>query len=67
MGIIDKLIEHYGSQYKVAQILNVKPQQFHNWKKQGYIPFRRGEQVEQATGGLIKASEVYIEAAKGGK
>lgn len=66
MSIIDKLIDKYGSAYKAAQALSVSPQLFHIWQKQGYIPFRRGADVEKATSGFIKATEIYIEAAKGG-
>lgn len=67
MNILERLVDKYENAYRAAKVIGVSPQLFHNWQDQGYIPFKRGEQVEKATGGFIKASEVYIEAAKGGK
>ena len=61
---IDKLIEHFGSSNKAAKALGVDRQVTDIWVKQGYIPFKRGEQIEKATNGLITAHEVYDSAAR---
>lgn len=64
---IERVIEYFGNAYKTANALNIKHQQFYAWIKQGYIPFKRGAQIEQLTNGDIKAIEVWEEAGKLGK
>ena len=61
---IDKVISHFGSAYKAAQALGVKHQQFYSWQKNGFIPFKRGKDIEAVTGGAIKAIEVWESAGK---
>lgn len=62
--ITDKLIELFGNQHKTAKALGVDAMTVHHWVKQGYIPFHRGNLIEEKSKGYIKASEVWECAAK---
>lgn len=64
---IDRVIQYFGNAYKASNALNIKHQQFYAWIKQGYIPFKRGSQIEIITNGAIKAIEIWEEAGKLGK
>lgn len=61
---IDRVSDYFGSAYKAAQALNVPNQQYYKWVSNGYIPFKRGVQVEELTQGAIKASEIWEDAGK---
>ena len=58
--LIDRITEHFGTAYAAAKALDVHPSQYYLWvngsKK---IPFVRGRQIESATGGAVKAIEVW--------
>lgn len=62
---IEKLISIYGSANKTATALNLDRQLVDKWRKQGYIPFKNGVFIENATGGQIKAADIYQDAAIG--
>lgn len=64
MKVIDKVIQHFGTAYKFAKALGVTTQQVYFWKQKGFIPFKRGAQIEQLTNGYIKAIEIWEEAGK---
>ena len=64
MDAIDKLVEMYGNASKAAKALGEDRQLVEIWIRQGYIPFKRGEQIEKATNGQITAHEVYDSAAR---
>jgi len=59
---IDKVIAYFGSSYKAANAIGVKHQQFYLWKRNGFIPFKRGKQIEELTEGKITATEIFIAA-----
>jgi adenine specific DNA methylase Mod len=61
---IDRVIEHFGTAYKAAIAIGVKHQQMYDWKKKGFIPFKRGMQIEQLTDGAIKATEIWNDAGR---
>lgn len=61
---IDRVTEYFGTAYKAAQALEVHHQQYYKWLGNGYIPFKRGKQIEELTQGAIKASEVWEDAGK---
>lgn len=61
---IDRVVEYFGTAYKAAQTIGVKHQQFYAWQKKGFIPFKRGKQIEELTQGAVTASEVWNEAGK---
>jgi hypothetical protein len=63
---IDKVISYFGTAYKASQKIGVKHQQFYSWQKKGFIPFKRGNQIEQITNGEIKAMEIWEDAGKHG-
>lgn len=60
--LIDKVTEYFGNAHRAAKALNVESQQYHSWKVKGFIPFKRGKQIEDATNGYITAEQVWIEA-----
>mgnify|MGYP001574826811 CR=1 FL=1 len=62
---IERLIALYGNVSRAAIVLQVDRQLVDMWKKQGFIQFRRGKEIEKKTGGRIKAIEVWEAAAKG--
>lgn len=64
MSAINDLIEHFGGISEAAIGMKVDRQLVDIWNKQGFIPFRRGNDVEAATEGKIKAVYVWECAAK---
>ena len=58
--LIDRITECFGTPYAAANALGVHHSQYYLWvngtKK---IPFQRGRQIEAATGGKIKAMEIW--------
>lgn len=67
MKVIDKVIQHFGTAYKFAKALGVNTQQVYFWKRKGFIPFKRGKEIEELTEGNVKAIEIWEEAGKLGK
>lgn len=61
---IDRVTEYFGTAYKAAKALDVHHQQYYKWVSNGYIPFKRGKQVEELTNGVIKASDIWNDAGK---
>lgn len=61
---IDRVTEYFGTAYKAAQAMEIPNQQYYGWIKKGYIPFKRGNQIEELTQGAIKAIEVWEDAGK---
>lgn len=62
--VIQRVTDYFGSGYKAAIALGVKHQQYYAWTKKGFLPFKRGEQIEKLTKGEIKAMEIWEEAGK---
>lgn len=52
-----ELIAHYGSQARAARALGVSWAALYLWRKKGAIPYLRQLQVQQVTGGVLKADE----------
>jgi len=57
-----KLLKLHGSQAELAEALGESRQLVHSWWKRGFIPERRGMEVERLTGGVVSAAEVLVEA-----
>lgn len=49
------VIEHFGSITKTAQALGIKPPSVCEWLTRGRVPEVRQYQIEQATGGMLRA------------
>ena len=62
MKPIDKVIKHFGGQYKLAGALNVSSVAVHLWVKEGKIPPLRAIQIEDLTEGEFKARELIGDA-----
>ena len=60
MDGLDKAVEHFGSQAKLAKALDLGPMAVSSWRKRG-VPLRRAVQIEQLTGGVITAAELCPE------
>ena len=65
MELIQLLINHYGSVAKASRAMGVSRQHFESWVRQGFISFKYGYTVEEKTGGMIKAIDIWEAAAKG--
>lgn len=64
-NIVEKLISHFDNLSATARAFDVDRQEIQRWRRQGFIPYRRGEETESLTNGDIKAVEVWESAAKG--
>jgi len=62
---IKRLIDIYGSVSRTAIALQVDRQLVDIWQKQGFIPFKRGVEIEKKTDGQIMAVDVWEAAARG--
>jgi DNA-binding transcriptional regulator YdaS (Cro superfamily) len=62
--LIDRVTAYFGGAYQAADAIGAKPQQYYYWISKGKIPFKRGQSIEKATNGYIKAIEVWEEAGK---
>ena len=60
MNIIEKLIEDFGSQAKLAAYLGVKPQAVTNYINEGGLPATRAVQLERKSRGKYKAVKTAI-------
>ncbi len=61
MNVLELLVEHYGSQNKLAGALNVSSVAVGQWLKQGTIPPLRAIQIEKLTEGKFKAADLIGE------
>jgi DNA-binding transcriptional regulator YdaS (Cro superfamily) len=57
MEALQRAIDHFGSQAKLAERLSVKPMAVSQWKKRGVPPERCGA-IEDATGGAVTRAEL---------
>lgn len=67
MNIIEKLLEPYENIFQAEKALGYSHQLLHIWRKNGWIPFKRGKEIEERTKGRITANEVWEAAAKARK
>lgn len=58
MTIFELLIEHFGSQNRLAGELDVSSVAVGQWIKAGAIPALRAIQIENLTDGLFKAKDL---------
>lgn len=61
---IERLLSLYDNVSHCARELGLKRQHIQLWIRQGYIPFKRGEFIEDKTNGVIKAADIYTAAAR---
>ena len=67
LNLVNRLLSLYDNVSHCARELGLQRQHVQLWLRQGYIPFKRGEFIEVKTNGIIKASEVYMDAGKNAK
>lgn len=53
----EQVIEHYGSQAKVAVALGISQPSIWEWVENGRVPLVRQYQIELATGGALRADK----------
>ena len=61
---VDKLVNLYPSISAASTELGISRQLIEMWVKRGFIPFKRGEYIEQKTGGKITRYEIWEAAGK---
>lgn len=61
---IDRLINLYPSMRDASKSLGVSRQLLEIWMRKGFIPFARGEYIEQKTNGKITRHEIWESAGK---
>jgi DNA-binding transcriptional regulator YdaS (Cro superfamily) len=57
---MEKVINYFGTQKKLADILGVTQMAISQWKKRG-IPIKRCVQIEQLSNGKIKREEIWAD------
>jgi alanine-glyoxylate transaminase/serine-glyoxylate transaminase/serine-pyruvate transaminase len=62
MNCAERLVALFGSQAEVARRLRLDRAVVNNWVKSGYVPARWAVEVEQVTGGDVRAVDVLNEA-----
>ena len=55
---IDDLVNHFGSQTKLARRLGIRPQSVQEWVATGHLPPRRAIQIAKITMGEIRLSDL---------
>lgn len=55
---IDELVEYFGSQYKLAGVLDVSSAAVHYWVRDGALPPYRAIQIEAITSGKFLAVDL---------
>ncbi len=60
---IDLVTQYFGNAYRASKAIGVVPQQYAMWQAKGFIPFKRGRQIEELTKGEVKAMQIYEDAA----
>lgn len=58
MNIFDQIINTVGSQAELARLLNVTKMRVWQWKQRG-IPKEWAFEIEEVTGGKIKAEQIW--------
>lgn len=64
MDALKEVLEYFGGAGKTATAFAVDRQLVDTWIKKGFIPYKRGLQTESVTGGIVKAVDVWMCAAK---
>jgi DNA-binding transcriptional regulator YdaS (Cro superfamily) len=62
--MIEKIIEHFGGQAKLARVLNIDRSAVNQWLKSGTMPPYRAIQIEILTNGQFKAKDIIGEVAQ---
>lgn len=55
---INKIIEFFGTQYKLAKALEIKPQNVTQWIAANKIPLKQAIKIEKASNGKITRAEI---------
>lgn len=61
MRTTEKLIEHFGDEEKTIAALDINPETWRLWKRDG-VPPKRWLFVEEKTGGTVTAEQMVAEA-----
>lgn len=64
---LSALLDMFDNLSATARAMEVSRQTVQNWQKAGAIPWAKGEDVERATNGAIKARDVWEDAANARK
>ncbi|KAA3639425.1 MAG: hypothetical protein DWP95_10285 [Proteobacteria bacterium] len=56
--LLNKIIDHFGSQANLARTLKIKSMAITNWRKRKSIPAIRAYQIQKITKGKFKASNI---------
>jgi hypothetical protein len=59
----DQLIAHYGTQAKAAKALGLTWAAVYVWRRRDAIPYLRQLQIQEITGGALKADAPVVVAA----
>jgi DNA-binding transcriptional regulator YdaS (Cro superfamily) len=63
--IIDEVTTYFGNAHKAAKAIGIAHQQYYQWLDKGFIPFKRGLDIERLTNGVISSADIWEAAAKG--
>ncbi|MEY2666377.1 MAG: hypothetical protein RLZZ384_548 [Pseudomonadota bacterium] len=55
---IEKIIEFFGTQYRLAKALNIKPQNVTQWIAANQIPLKQAINIEKASNGKITREQI---------
>ena len=64
ISVVEQLFNLYDSVSQCARELGLERSQIQAWRRNGYIPYKRGNFIEAKTNGKIKAIDVYVEAGR---
>lgn len=53
---LEEVIEHFGSLYKVSKLTKFSHSTAYSWKKNGFIPIKTQMEIEEITGGELRAN-----------
>jgi adenylosuccinate lyase len=56
--MIEEIIKHFGTQYRLAKVLKVERAAVNAWVKSGVIPPKRAIEIEVLTNGKFKAVDI---------
>ena len=61
---LQEIFKHFGSQNKLAGILDVSTQAISHWKKKGCVPYKQAIEIEVLTEGKFKAVDLVAKKGK---
>ena len=60
MNAFERAVDHFGSQAKLAEALNVEPMAVTHWKRRG-LPPQRAVEIENVTDGTVTRYDLLPE------